>query len=294
MFPSRSHDGYGRGVVSIADEWIETSDILDALNAALRAPGYEPPMLPTAAIRALELSRKPDVDLREIVALIETDPLIAGKVLRVAQSPVFARGAPLRSLRDGVMRLGLETLLQIFLEVSISGKVFRAPGYDGPMERLRRHSSATAQCARVFCKAIGVADEYAFLCGLLHDVGVAACMIVLASRPRGEHVPSFEEAWSAIEQAHETASELLGTAWRLPDHVRFVLGSHERVVVDGKVDPLAASVHVASWIATRMGFGLIADESPRPPERILNALRVTPETLQQIVNACKPTLARLG
>lgn len=294
MNPLRTGANYGRGVVTIQDDSVDTSELLQRLLTTIRSPTYEPPVLPAAAFRLLELSRKPDVKISELVSVIETDPLVAGKVLRVAQSPVFTRGAPLQSLQDAVVRLGLETLLQIFLEVTVGVKVFRAPGYDAPMERLRAHSSATAQIARIVCRFTSVYDEYAFLCGLLHDIGVAACMIVLAPQKRGDRAPSFELAWPAIEEVHEEASKLVCASWRLPADVQIVVGNHEKAIVGNAIHPVAAAVKIADWIATRLGYGLFEEESVDPPEKLLRALGLSPPQLLAIVEASKQVTQRLG
>jgi HD-like signal output (HDOD) protein len=285
---------YGQGVVTLDNPELEYDALRLRLLKALRSPTYEPPVLPQAVFRLLELSRKADVKIPELVTVIEQDPLIAGKVLRVAQSPVYSRGAPLQSLHDAVVRLGLETLLQIFLEVSVSVKVFRAPGYDEPMERLRIHSSATAQIARIVCRYTSIYDEYAFLCGLLHDVGIAACMIALAPQNRGDISPPFAAAWPAILELHEEASRLVCASWKLPSDVQLVVGNHELAMVGKHVHPVAAAVRVADWLAQREGFGLYEDHVEGPPERIMAAINLSIPQLQPIIEAARAATARLA
>jgi HD-like signal output (HDOD) protein len=141
------------------------------------SPSYQPPKLPQVALEIMELSQRPEVSFDEVSAVLEKDPLLAAKVLSIAQSAVYAPRSPILSLRQATIRLGLKTLRDLVLEAAVSMRVFRAPGYGEAMERLSRHSTATAYLLRALCRRTGIDAEYAFLCGLLHDVGLAACLL---------------------------------------------------------------------------------------------------------------------
>ena len=59
-------------------------------------------------------------------------------------------------------------------------KVFRSNDYADTMELLRRHSTMTAHLAKVVCKYSPVEGDFAFMAGLLHDVGIAGTLLVSA------------------------------------------------------------------------------------------------------------------
>ena len=196
--------------------------------AQFRRPDFKPPVLPATAIELLELSRKPDVTFAAVRVVVERDPVIVARVLQLAQSSYYARGAKVKTLHDAMLRLGLVTLGQVFFEASVASRLFRAQGYDNEMEMLRRHSVATGRIARILARRCSVPDENAFLAGILHDIGLAAAMIVIVSVPRGTVVPSFAEAFPLIVEAHTTIGEQLCRAWKLPDPViAAVAGPHE-------------------------------------------------------------------
>lgn len=263
--------------------------LVERLRTAFRSKAYEPPLLPASATELLALSRKPNVAYAEMVALMEKDPLIAGKVLRIAQSAAYSRQGVIQSLSQAAVRLGVETLTQIFLEVSMTMKVFRAPAYDAPMTALRKHSVATAHVARLVCRHTSIFDDYAFLCGLLHDVGVAACLIVLSERGREEPPIPFEVAWPAIVEVHEEASKQLTTHWNLPPDVRLVVGMHHIPVVSGVVHPVGAAVSIAEYIVSEAG-GDSLGEGIAPPVRAMNALGMSDALREQIQREAKVVL----
>jgi putative nucleotidyltransferase with HDIG domain len=199
------------------------------------------------------------VTVPQVVALIERDPLVAARLLRAAQSPLYTRSGtpPVQSLQQAALRLGIDALVQLFIEITTAVKVFRAQGYDEPMAELRRHSVATAYVARLVCRETSLYDEYAFMCGLLHDVGMAACMIVLSAE-RGGKPPapgSLEVEWPAIVEAHAEASSLLCSRWKLPADVVTIVGAHHTIRVGEHPHPMAAVIAIAEHLAVEMGFG---------------------------------------
>ncbi len=246
----------GSARISVSELGPDSEDVLRMLREALVRPDYEPPLLPVAVLEALALTRRSDVTVPQVVSLVEKDPLIAARVLRSAQSAFYSRPGmpPVQSLSQAAVRLGLDALIQLFIEIATTVKVFRATGYDQPMAELRRHSVATAYVARLVCRETSFYDEYAFMCGLLHDVGMAACMILLSNHRKGKP-GSLEIEWPAILEAHAEASQLLCARWKLPPDVVRVVGAHHVIRVGGHPHPMAAVIAVAEEIAISLGFG---------------------------------------
>ena len=157
------------------------------------------------------------------------------------------------------MRLGLATLSDIFLSTAMSMRVFRAVGYEKQMATLRRHSTATAHICRVVSRHTSFFDEYAFLCGLLHDVGIAALIIALTDKKHKEELPHLSVVWPAILLAHTEASAALCRMWGLAPDVVLAVGSHHATITantSSRVHPLAAVVAVADHLATKYGAGV--------------------------------------
>jgi len=278
----RARIGYGAGVVELRESAPDPS-VLERIEAAFASPRYEPPLLPAAALQLLELSRKPEVSFRLVLDVLERDPMLAARVLKIAQSPVYVSGEPIRSLEQALLRLGLETLVQIFLQASLAAKVFRAPGYEAPMEALRRHSVVTAHIARLVCRATALPDEYAYLCGLLHDVGCAAALIVLGqtSDKSVARVP-YERARPAVLAIHEKATSVVCATWKLPAEVTMVIANHHHPVIGGHIHPMAAVVHVADALAVQLGeHGL--GESPVVQEDVLKSMGLAGRAYSKLV-----------
>lgn len=121
------------------------------------------------------------------------------------------------------------------------------------MEALRKHSVLCAHLARLVCRRTGFPDEYAYMCGLLHDVGIAAGLLVLGDVKRDEKPPTYDEIRASIEAVHEPASAVLGRVWELPADVQLVLGHHHHFTIGGRAHPLAAAVCLADFLAAEVG-----------------------------------------
>ncbi|HEX7667290.1 MAG TPA: HDOD domain-containing protein [Polyangiaceae bacterium] len=276
----------------VARKAASTRDLLAVLEETFASPGYLPPLLPSAAFELLEMSRRPEVALPEVVALVERDPLIAGRVLQVAQSARYSTAHGMPSLQHAVVRLGLDTMTNIFLEVAMNMRVFRAPGYDEPMKRLRLHSVATANVARIVCRHTSIFDDYAFLCGLLHDVGIAASLIVLADIRSGEG-GNFAVEWPVIRALHGQASRVVCEAWKLPPDLALAVEHHHDYTIGSHVHPVAAAVAVAEAIATKLGFGFESEASAQPPSDAMKAIGLSDTALLAVLVEAKAKLADL-
>jgi HD-like signal output (HDOD) protein len=272
---------------------VTTSAVRAQLVRVFRTPGYVPPVLPKVAIELLALSRRSDVAIPQIVRLLEQDALIAAAVLRKAQSAFFTRKAPVQSLHEAIVRLGLDTVRDLFFGVAVTSKVFRAKGYEEPMNRLRRHATATAHVARLVCRHTGIYDEYAFLCGLLHDAGMAASLIALsASAQHGEPTPPLESAWPAVDEMHVEAGEVLCTLWKLPSDVSYVIGTHHNPRQSSPVHPLAAAVASGEAIAVELGCGMTG-EATETPAWASQAISLSSSVRASIATEAKDWLAAI-
>ena len=248
--------------------------------------------MPTVGVQLLQLTRDPDVQFDAVLKLLEQDAMVAGRLLKIAQSPVYSAGTTINSLHQALVRLGLSTLRDVFFEAVTRMRVFRAPGYQEPMERLRKHSTATAYVARVVCRFTALSDEYAFLCGLLHDVGIAASMIALCEgRDRANPPPPFEKVWPAVRAAHERASEKLAELWMLPADVQMVLGNHHSAVIGGRFHPLAAVISTSDFIASQLGFGFEDEINPLQAQAARESLNLSNEVLRLMRKKAEQALA---
>ena len=236
--------------------------LIDQMLDTFAAEDYQPPLLPGAALQLLSLARDPDVAMSKVIALLESEPLIVARVIRTAQSPIYSAGARIRTIEDAVLRLGIRAIALIFAEAAMHASVFSSKMFQAPMQALRRHSTATAHVARKLSERIGQPGDRVYLCGLLHDIGIAACLLVAPSLRTHEGRPfAFESLAAPIYAMHEQAGEILSSLWNMPEGLRWVFAHHHQFALRTHVSPMAALVCLSSWIASEAGAGSIAQDN---------------------------------
>jgi HD-like signal output (HDOD) protein/CheY-like chemotaxis protein len=165
----------------------------------------------------------PDVDIRELAAIVTRDIGLAARMLQLVNSAYCGIAQRISSIETAITILGLNMVRHLALTV----EVFRSfGGPDGAgFEELERHSSLTARIARKLAPDRRTADV-AFAAGLLHDTGKLVLMrrasgayraaVELAARS-GTSV--FEAERASLGATHaEIGAYLLGL-WDLPDAI---------------------------------------------------------------------------
>ena len=301
----------GHGGMSTVEEFSIDMDAED-LEARLRArflnPSYRPPLLPRVALELMRLSRRPDVDLDDVVGGLAKDPMLAGRVLRAASSPLFMPSSPSRelSLREAVMRLGMINVRDVVLEVVLNIRIFRAKQYARELGHVARHGSAAGLLARILARRAGIAPELAFLVGLFHDVGFAGCLLALGDEPEGSPVPHLGGLWPALDAVHAEMSAAMIELWGLPAELREAASQHRGLAAADTVAPLAALACLAEHLANRAGWTVHPREGgdpipidvdaarPQDVERARHVLGLDGKQMKSLENAARLALQQLS
>jgi len=245
---------YGKGTHIIGPheslEMLTSEDITLLLLDTFRSPRYSPPMLPVVAIELMQLTRDPSATTKQITELIERDPWLATRTIKVARSPAFG-AAQITSLRDAVVRLGNNGIKQCILQACLQGRVFKLASHQPLMAALYDHSVLTARIARIIGQYTSLYEEYAYLCGLLHDIGIVGGLLALAERQRD--LPSIEVLARALHEAHEEGGKIIGEAWDLPPDILHVISTHHLDIREQYTHPLSAIICLAEHLAHTLG-----------------------------------------
>jgi putative nucleotidyltransferase with HDIG domain len=252
-----------QGSGALSDESSPSADValvmafITQLRRVFSAPGYRPPLLPTVALEVHELSLRSDVSADQLVEVLEKDAVLAAQVLRVAGSATYGGwGQDNISLKVAVVRLGLRGLASVVWEVAAGMRVFRSVRYVAVMEQIRAHSTLCAHLCRLIASRKALNTETAFLCGLLHDIGMAATLLVLSDRPKDE--PSIDPGVldEVLRQTHQEVSGMIAQLWKLPEDVQNVLANHHSFPAGEPPTPLSAAVAMVEELSHDLGHGV--------------------------------------
>jgi HD-like signal output (HDOD) protein len=139
------------------------------------------------------------------------------------------------------------------------------------MEQIRTQSTMCAHLCRLIASRKALSTETAFLCGLLHDIGMAATLLVLSDRPKDE--PSINPAVldEVLRQTHQEVSGMIAQLWKLPAEVQHVLAGHHSSPAGEPPSPLSAAIAIAEDLSQKLGHGVTIGAG--------RCDRVAPETL---------------
>lgn len=132
------------------------------------------PSLPGIALRIIGLSQEGEVDLGNLSTLISQDPALTVKILRIANSPLYARRRKCNNLRQAVALLGLRATQSLALSFSLRAS-YSVQGNGMDYTLYWRRSVLAAIGGRTLAIKLGsaVVEEH-FLAALLQDIGMLA------------------------------------------------------------------------------------------------------------------------
>lgn len=135
--------------------------------------------LPQVTTKILQYIERDDFTFQDLAKLIESDPTLSMKLIKVANAPMFATRAGINSIQQAVQVLGVNRVANLVLAVSIFSK-FVISENKAIVEYVNKfwwHSSCTAIVAKSISKKLNVnLNEKEFTLGLLHDIGKLAMM----------------------------------------------------------------------------------------------------------------------
>jgi diguanylate cyclase (GGDEF)-like protein len=193
------------------------------------------PSPPGVAAHIIELAQDPDIEMGRVARAVGLDPALTTKILRIANSAIYAQRRRSENLRQALVVLGLNATLTLALSFTLvrTLKAGTVNGLDYPHYWRRALLSGTA--ARSLGEAVGqtLAEEL-FLAGLLQDIGMIA---LDRSRPglyagtaelQRAHQQLLPHERRAIGVDHAEVGAWLMRQWNLPERLwRAVEGSHK-------------------------------------------------------------------
>ncbi|MDD5176445.1 MAG: HDOD domain-containing protein [Sterolibacterium sp.] len=219
------------------------------------------PPFPKSVQRVLELTRDINCRPKDLVEVIEKDPIITIKVLKVINSAYYGLPNKITSIKQTVIYLGVNTLKNLALSLSTIGILPSNNDADFDIQHYLVSSLVTANLVRLLGAkyAPGEADPTdCYIAGLLHDFGkvvFALCMPEEFSRAlalsASDKLPLHKAEEAIIGADHTVVGAMLAKRWQFPDSlVECIAGHHGRTYASS----LAECLHVADLISERLGY----------------------------------------
>jgi diguanylate cyclase (GGDEF)-like protein len=210
------------------------------------------PSPPGVALRIIQLAQDPDAIMATASNLIGLDMALSARMLRIANSSLYASRRRVENLSQALTLLGLNATLTLALGFTLARQMSQ-PGRMSPRDRLWKRSVVAALAARILGERMGIRQlEELMLAGLLQDIGVLA----LGQLYPDEYLQLLEqvEGNAGLLQAerdtfgtdHAEIGMKLTRYWTLPDLLCDAIGLSES---EGPLPEFQTCVRLSGLIA---------------------------------------------
>ena len=232
------------------------------------------PAFPKSVQKLLELTRDINCQPKQLVSVIETDPVMTVKILKVLNSAYYSLPNKITSVNRSVVYLGINTIKNLALSIAAIGVLPKQNKAGFDINRYLEHSLTVAGIARLLCTKVSAGDPMdCHIAGLLHDFGKVVFAQFMPEEwlkamalSQKEETPLYLAEQKVIGVDHAAVGAMLAEKWQfadtLVDSIRF---HHDSAGVDSA---MSACVYAANQLGRKLGTGLDAREAEELPPGI--------------------------
>jgi len=202
------------------------------------------PAFPSSAHRIIELTNDVNCAPKDLVKVIEHDPILTLNVLKLVNSAYFGLAAKVTSVKHAVVYLGINTVKNLALSVAAIGTLPNENSLGFNMSNFWWHSLVCAGAARAIAAHKKLEESAAgncFVAGLLHDIGKIMFVHFLPkeyeqciSQFQSSNRPPSQIETEIIGISHGELGALLAEHWQLPTMLAAVIRNHHKFGADEK------------------------------------------------------------
>ncbi len=221
------------------------------------------PPLPALLQELLRELQDQDADIGRLEERIASDPGLTTRVLKMANSPFYARSAEVVDVRRAVLTLGFRTVANLVVAAGLRSTMTstsRVPGFE--RNGIFLHSLATGlACSRLgnFVPLLREHRESLFVAGVMHDVGRVALAEFytgfgrqLTDREDLMLGPEVERRF--LETDHQVVGRQVREQWGLPVELEPAITRHHEPVEAIVDDAVTLAVALADAVLNRQGL----------------------------------------
>lgn len=232
----------------------QVNELHEFLGRRLEAIGIE--SQPEIVIKLLDLSKNSNAQLKEYAGVIKTDHAISGRVLKLANSAMFAQRTAVTNIERACTLLGIERLKSVSLGFHLSRA---ASAKDAGLKEVARkvwgQSVFRACMAAEASKTIapGYASE-AFIIGLMMDAAIPLCAKILGESFLTIFVDCpgpgklFRREHEQLGFTHVDVVSVLAKRWRFPELLARPLELHHTRPADNARDDVVSRLHRIAYV----------------------------------------------
>lgn len=225
------------------------------------------PTIPAAAARAIQILNEPDPNLGEVADIILADQVIAARVIRIINSPLYKLLHDIESVKQALVYLGPQKVFEIILTSCFLELTDNRTACGLRPQSCWEHSFGVALVARNLAELSGVVKpELAYVSGILHDIGE----VILMHQCRDQFKQAMQLSIENEVELYDAELEVFGTShceigallaeqWRFPEVLGQVILHHHDKQIELKA-PLIQVVNLADRICSDVRLKCTIDD----------------------------------
>lgn len=219
--------------------------------------------LPHVAIRLTKLISDENSTMQDFEKMIKMDPTLVLRLLRVVNSSYYALRQKVDSIARAVVIIGMNNLRNMIVTEALKD-IFKESQEQGAFSRNRLwlHCAAVSICSQMISERIfGQNGENAFLCGILHDIGMIvedqtahdlfnhACKAY--AQDSGTIIDHEKEI---IGTDHCEVGHLLAKEWKLPLEVQEGIKQHHKSLKEVSPSSITGIIQISEYIVSKLNY----------------------------------------
>ena len=223
--------------------------------------------LPHIAIKLTKLISDENSTMQDFEKIIKMDPTLVLRILRGANSPYYGLRQKVNSISRAVVIIGINNLRNMIVTEGLRD-IFKGKNSKNAFSRNRLwlHCVAVSICSQMIMERIfGLNGEDAFLCGILHDIGMivedqtAPDLFYRVCNTYDENsklITDYEK--EIIGTDHCEIGHLLAKDWQLPIDVQEGILRHHETMDQVSPSSLTGVIQLAEYIASQLDYTAIS------------------------------------
>ncbi len=251
------------------------------------------PPFPALLHKVLQVMDDSKSSAQDVVDILQYDQAITANILAVCNSAYFALNRPVHSLREALVRIGFNQLMEIILSRGSAFLFYRAfKGYDLEEGALWRHSVTCGLLSQVISRRVeGKSTPTQFTAGLLHDVG----KVVLSEFVKDQYGEikrlvekkcfSFMEAEKEVLGIdHAELGGKISEQWQFPEMIVSAIRYHHTPDRAPQHRELVNLIYLCDVVALLTGIGGGSDGlSYRADQGVMQQFRLQEEDVEKFI-----------
>jgi len=222
--------------------------------------------LPHIAIKLTKLISDENSTMQDFENMIKMDPTLVLRILRGANSPYYGLRQKVNSISRAVVVIGINNLRNMIVTEGLK-EIFKDKKRKNTFSRNRLwlHCAAVSICSQMIIERIfGLNGEDAFLCGILHDIGMivedqtATDLFSQVCNTYGDNSgPITDYEKEIIGTDHCKIGYLLAKDWQLPVEVQEGIHHHHKSLDQVSPSSLTGGIQLAEYIVSQLDYTAI-------------------------------------